>query len=113
MNPTPLFVRNNRWLKIIENGETRFYALLIPTGAAFCVTAFAYGYMAFQQVNAGRATVESQSSHELFQWLREHGTSAILIELIVMTVLTVGAIGTDSWWTSEDSSQIDDSEENA
>ena len=79
-----------------------FYALLIPAGAVFCITAFAYGFMAFQMVNAGSAGAARFAEHPLFVWLQSHGTTAILIELAILAGLTVGAIGTDSWWTSED-----------
>ena len=79
-----------------------FYVLLIPAGAAFCLTAIAYGMMAFQQVNAGRASAEKFADHPLFVWLDYHGTTALLVELAVLAVLTVGAIGADSWWTRED-----------
>lgn len=88
--------KNKKW-------KNPFYTLLIPAGAAFCVTGFAYGFMAFQQVNAGRAVVEQSADHPLFQWLEAHGTTAMLVELGVLAVLTVGAIGTDDWWASEDS----------
>jgi len=78
-----------------------FYTLLIPAGLAFCITGFAYGMMAFQEVNAGRAAIEQTAGHPLFLWLQAHGTTAILIELAILAVLTVGAIGTDSWWMEE------------
>ena len=86
----------------IKKWKNPFYALLIPAGAAFCLTGFAYGLMAFQEVNAGRSAIEQTADHPLFLWLQAHGTSAMLIELAVLAVLTVGAIGTDSWWMSED-----------
>ena len=72
-----------------------FYILLIPAGIVFAVTAFAYGYMAFQAVNAVRAEAGMHAGHPLFQWLRVHGDAALLIELAVLAVLTVGAIATD------------------
>jgi len=78
-----------------------FYTLLIPAGLAFCMTGFAYGMMAFQEVNAGRAAIEQTAGHPLFQWLRSHGTTAILVELAILAVLTVGVIATDSWWMEE------------
>ncbi len=78
-----------------------FYTLLIPAGLAFCITGFAYGLMAFQEVNAGRAAIEQTTGHPLFQWLQSHGTTAILIELTILAVLTFGAIATDSWWMEE------------
>ena len=79
-----------------------FYTLLLPVGAAFCITGFAFGLMAFQEVNAGRSAIEQSAEHPLFQWLRSHGTTAMLIELGLLAVLTIGAIATDQWWLHED-----------
>lgn len=75
-----------------------FYVLLIPAGVAFVVTAFAYGLMAFQAVNAVRAEAHRHAAHPLFEWLRGHGDAALLAELAVLAVLTIGAIMTDNWW---------------
>jgi hypothetical protein len=75
-----------------------FYVLLIPAGLAFAVTAFAYGFMAFQAVNAVRAEAGRHAGHPLFLWLRAHGNAALMIELAVLAVLTVAAIATDKWW---------------
>jgi hypothetical protein len=75
-----------------------FYVLLIPAGLVFAVTAFAYGYMAFQAVNAIRSEAGVHAGHPLFQWLRAHGDAALLIELALLAVLTVAAIATDKLW---------------
>jgi hypothetical protein len=75
-----------------------FYALLVPSGLVFVVTAFAYGYMAFQAVNAVRADAGMHAAHPLFQWLRANGDRTMLVELAVLAVLTVGAIATDRYW---------------
>jgi hypothetical protein len=75
-----------------------FYVLLVPVGAAFVVTAFAYGFMAFQAVNATPADAASYQSHPMFHWLRANGDTAMLAELAVLGVLTVAAIATDRWW---------------
>jgi hypothetical protein len=75
-----------------------FYLLLVIAGLAFVVTAFAYGFMAFQQVNAIRAEAARNADHPLFQWLRVNGNRALLIELAVLAVLTVAAIATDRLW---------------
>jgi hypothetical protein len=75
-----------------------FYALLIPAGLIFVVTAFAYGFMAFQAVNTVRAEADRHAAHPLFQWLRVHGDRTLLIELAVLAALTFGAIATDRWW---------------
>jgi hypothetical protein len=75
-----------------------FYALLVIVGLVFVVTAFAYGFMAFQAVNAVRAEAGLHAGHPLFQWLRVHGDATLLIELGVLALLTVGAIATDRYW---------------
>jgi hypothetical protein len=76
-----------------------FYVLLVPVGAAFVVTAFAYGVMAFQAVSSASSRgAAAPSAHPLLAWLRVHGDSALLSELGVLAVLTVAAIVTDPWW---------------
>ena len=87
-----------------------FYALLVPVGLAFAVTAFAYGFMAFQAVNAVRAEAGRHGAHPLFQWLRAHGDATLLAELAALAVLTIGAIATDRWW---DKSGQEQNESNA
>jgi len=86
-----------------QKWKNPFYALLIPAGLAFVMTVTAYVYMAFLDVNAARNVVAEQAGHPLFVWLRENGTTTVLIELGVLAVLTVGAISTDGWWTHHDS----------
>lgn len=85
----------------LKKWKNPFYTLLIPVGMAFVVTVFAYGYMAFVEVNATNPEVREQTQQPLFTWLNKHGTRVILWELGVLGVLTVGAIATDSWWMSE------------
>ena len=82
-----------------------FYVLLVIAGIAFAVTAFAYGFMAFQVVNSLAAEAGRHERHPLFQWLRLHGDAALLIELAVLAVFTVAAIATDRWW---DAAERDD-----
>jgi len=72
-----------------------FYVLLIPVGTLFAVTAFAYGTMAFQAVNAVGADALLHARHPLFQWLRRHGEAALLAELAVLGACTVLAIALD------------------
>jgi hypothetical protein len=75
-----------------------FYILLVPVGIAFVVTAFAYGLMAFQAVNASAADAAATRSHALNRWLRANGDQCLLIELAILGVLTVAAIATDRLW---------------
>jgi hypothetical protein len=75
-----------------------FYVLLLLAGLVFAVTAFAYGFMAFQAVNAVRSEAGVHAGHALFRWLRVNGTQALLIELAVLAVLAVAAMATDRLW---------------
>ncbi|WP_145058982.1 hypothetical protein [Adhaeretor mobilis] len=72
-----------------------FYLALIPVGTVFVVTAFIYGYMAFQMVNAA-ADAAKQAAHPLFAWMRAHGNTLLLVELAVLAVLTFGAMALES-----------------
>ena len=85
----------------LKKWKNPFYTLLIPVGMVFVITVFAYGFMAFMEVNATNLETREQAGHPLFTWLDKHGTRLVLWELAVLGVLTVGAIATDSWWTSE------------
>jgi hypothetical protein len=93
-------MRQKKW-------KNPFYTLLIPVGLALVVTTFAYSFMAFQAVNAGSEAADRYAEHPLFAWLRAHGSTALLVELAVLAVLTVGAIATDNWWTRDDSPDED------
>ena len=79
-----------------------FYTLLIPVGLVFVLTGFAYSYMSFQTVNAGADGSVVHADHALFQFLNRHGDMAMLVELAVLALLTVGAIATDDWWMDEE-----------
>jgi hypothetical protein len=85
----------------LKKWKNPFYTLLIPVGMAFVVTVFAYGFMAFMEVNATNPEAQIQARSPLFTWLNHNGTRLILWELAILGVLTVGAITTDSWWMSE------------
>ena len=73
-----------------------FYVLLVLAGTVFLVTALAYGVM---MVRTSRPTASrTESSPALMQFMRTKGTKLILVELAVLGVLTVAAIGTDDFW---------------
>jgi hypothetical protein len=85
----------------LKKWKNPFYTLLIPAGMAFVVTVFAYFLMASLEVNSTNPEIRAHSRHPLFQWLNENGTKVVVWELAVLGVLTVGAIGTDHWWTND------------
>lgn len=78
-----------------------FYVLLVIAGITFALTAFAYGILATRS-NAGfRAPAQTSTispEHALMKWMREYGNAALLTELAVLALCTVGAIGTDEYW---------------
>ena len=76
-----------------------FYALLVMTGIAFCLTAFAYGVMTVQGLHGVDPGQMSQAGVWLNDRLDRHGVTVLGIELAVLAVCTVAAIGTDAWWT--------------
>jgi hypothetical protein len=75
-----------------------FYALLIVAGIAFVVTAAAYCVMAYRDRAAATANATAEPDHPLMVWMREHGEVALLSELAMLALGTVGAIGTDDYW---------------
>ena len=82
-----------------------FYVLLIIAGLSFAMTATAYVVMAFRDSHAREeatatdaAAVATSDEHPLMVWMRHHGDAALLTELGVLAICTVGAIGTDSYW---------------
>lgn len=85
----------------LKKWKNPFYTLLIPVGMVFVVTVFAYGFMAFMEVNATNPEARESIRHPLFVWLNQNGTRVLLWELGILGILTVGAIATDGWWMSE------------
>lgn len=75
-----------------------FYGLLLVAGMLFVVTAVAYGVMYLQMVRGAEATSVSAADHPLLVWLEQHGNTALIIELVLLAVGTIGAIGTDDYW---------------
>ena len=71
-----------------------FYVALVPAGILFAVTACAYGVMTVQGLDPHR-TVENG----LIGLMNRHGLLTLVIELAVLAILTVAAIGTDDFWT--------------
>jgi hypothetical protein len=78
-----------------------FYILLLIAGLTFAITAVAYGVMATRTNASFRAHVEPESSappHPLMTWMSKYGNEALITELAMLAVCTVGAIGTDEYW---------------
>lgn len=87
-----------------------FYVLLVLAGIAFAITACAYGVMAVRQLHAGdyplsATTLAAQGVETdagLVRFMDQHGARLMFVELAVLGLATVAAMGTDRVWTGED-----------
>lgn len=73
-----------------------FYILLVIVGVAFFVSACVYGVMAYRGVSyEGGAGV---TSSPLLAYMDRNGMIVLGIEVLLLGILTVGAIATDEYW---------------
>jgi hypothetical protein len=76
-----------------------FYVLLVVVGAAFAVTACAYGVTAMRALRPSRTAADAPpQSSSLTEFMDEHGEQLLVGELLLLAVATVGAISTDGYW---------------
>jgi hypothetical protein len=71
-----------------------FYVALAPAGILFAITACAYGVTMARSLDPHHAA--EQGSIRLVE---QHGMVIVALELAVLAILTVAAIGTDDFWT--------------
>ena len=69
-----------------------FYALLVLVGVAFVVTASAYGVMTVRGTD--RSLPESPQTG-ILGFMDRHGNWILTVEVVLLGVLTVAAMGTD------------------
>ena len=74
-----------------------FYVLLVLAGLAFCLTACAYGMMAFRADRRGRSSEALQAPSSLVDLLDRQGEIIMASELVILGVATLGAMATDGW----------------
>jgi hypothetical protein len=70
-----------------------FYLALVPVGVIFAITACAYLVMSMRVLDPRRA-----EDTALIGLLERHGTTILVIELVVLGVLTFAAITSDDFW---------------
>ena len=71
-----------------------FYAVLIVAGVTFALTATMYGVMAVRSQDARTAEPTG-----VMAFMSQHGLILMVVELVVLGLLTLAAIGTDDYWT--------------
>jgi hypothetical protein len=85
--------------RIGKRWENPFYALLLVAGVAFCLTACAYVVMTVRQLHAGQLAAHAGDGfHRL---LDRYGAPALIVELVVLGLATLAAIGTDGSWSGK------------
>ncbi len=70
-----------------------FYAVLVVAGVTFALTASLYGAMTVRKLD-----VMAAESTGVMAFMEQHGLTLMLVELAVLALLTVAAIGTDDYW---------------
>jgi hypothetical protein len=78
-----------------KNLTNPFYVVLLAVGAVFAITACAYCVMTVRGLEPRPDEVG------LMGLMSQHGLTILVIELIVLGLLTVAAIGTDGYWEPE------------
>jgi hypothetical protein len=71
-----------------------FYTLLVVVGVVFAITACAYGVMTVRGLDPHRV-----GEGGLVSLMDRHGMTIMIVEIALLAVLTVAAIGTDEFWT--------------
>lgn len=71
-----------------------FYALLLVVGVVFAISACAYGVMTVRGLDPQRA-----DEGGLVGLMDQHGLTIMVVELVLLGLLTVLAIGTDEYWS--------------
>jgi hypothetical protein len=70
-----------------------FYVAILPVGVIFGVTACAYVAM---MVRGNHPAAGNEN--RLLDLLDRHGLTILIVELVILGILTVGAIATDGTW---------------
>lgn len=81
----------------LRGGGNPFYALLVIAGVAFVLTACAYGVMAFRQARPDSQPL-AETDTSLLGILDRHGALILGGQIVLLAVLTAGAMGTDDYW---------------
>ena len=70
-----------------------FYAVLVVAGVTFALTATMYGVMTVRGLDS-----RSPEPEGIIAFIQQHGLTLMIIELVVLALLTIAAIGTDDYW---------------
>jgi hypothetical protein len=70
-----------------------FYRALLAVGVVFAISACAYGVMTVRGLDPRLADEQG-----LMGLMNQHGLTILVVELVLLGILTVAAIGSDDFW---------------
>lgn len=76
-----------------------FYGVLVVVGTLFALTACGYGAMTVQLLDPARAIAAQEEQPASVRFFDTYGMPLMAAELALLALATVGAIGTDDYWT--------------
>ncbi|MCA9214169.1 MAG: hypothetical protein KDB27_13950 [Planctomycetales bacterium] len=92
-----------------KNRTNPFYVLLVVAGVCFCLTACAFGMLMLRDMRSSQDYLyddEATSSAASFTDLVDKYAVKMMVgELIVLAIGTAGAIGTDSYFSGDESNE--------
>lgn len=71
--------------------------MLVGVGLVFAFTACGFTAMIVNDINA-TGELELAGESEFIQFFKDHGFTALMIELVVLALATFGAMATDEMW---------------
>lgn len=80
-----------------EKNRNPFYVLLVIAGVAFLISACAYGVMTVRDSTLGAAG-EPKEITGILGFMDEYGIVLLGIEILLLGLFTLAAIGTDEFW---------------
>jgi hypothetical protein len=79
-----------------------FYPLVVLVGVAFTVTACAYGWMVYISRQHDPQAIAAAQDSKMLPWLREHGETLLMGEVVGLVVVSVAAMATDRYWSGRE-----------
>jgi len=84
-----------------KTASNPFYVSLLVVGGVFAITACAYGVMTVRGLDPRLADEQG-----LMGLMNRHGLAMMVVQLVVLGLLTVAAIGTDGYWEGEQRTEV-------
>ena len=81
-----------------KRSRNPFYPFLVVVGLVFAITSCGFAVMMVIDINS-TGELDSAGEPGFVQLFRDYGFAALMIELAVLALATIGAIATDEMWS--------------